>query len=203
MFSEYEVSTFMNIPEVDEAVREVKKDFITTEAKFLEISDHDFLSLILMTPSVAIANANDNISLFEEIALNKAARKMSKGGYFLKKDPVERGMKFLIKSFDKWEAPFLNVIRMVMDNTFDKSSVHTTIENESEISFESFPLELMHVPFILVRYLSSFFLQGEVEIVGEHKISKVEYECVLDLGKKLEIDDLNVFKAFLTTFKVK
>ena len=82
MFSEYEVETFMKIPEVNERVKSLKKDFITSEAKFLEISDHDFLSLILMTPSVGVANANENISLFEEIVLNKMARKMSKGGLF-------------------------------------------------------------------------------------------------------------------------
>ena len=50
----------------------------------MDLSEHDFLSLILMTPTVGIALANGSISLFEELALNKMARKMSKGGYFLK-----------------------------------------------------------------------------------------------------------------------
>ena len=203
MFSEYEVDTFVKIPAVSSAVQELKKDFIITEAKFLELSDHDFLSLALMTPAVAIANANNNISLFEEIALNKMARKMSKGGYFLKSDPVERGMKFLIKGFDKWEEKFLNLLKLVMHSAFSKSTVHTTITSEDEISFERFPLELMHVPFILVRFMTAFFLQGQTEIVEEHKISQVEYEKIVELGNKLDIADLNVFKAFCTTFKIK
>ena len=203
MFSEYEVDTFVKIPAVSDSLKQLKKEFITTEAKFLDLSDHDFLSLVLMTPAVAIANANDNISLFEEIALNKMARKMSKGGYFLKADPVERGMKFLIKGFAKWEEPFIGLIKLVMHSTFNKSTVHTTLKNEGDVTFENFPLELMHQPFILVRFLTAFFLQGHPEIVEEHKVSEVEYQKILELGSKLGIDDLQVFKAFCTTFKIK
>ena len=112
-------------------------------------------------------------------------------------------MKYLIKDFDKWEEPFLDAIRLVMSKTFSKAEITTTLKKGEEPTFENFPLELMHVPYILVRYLSSFFLQGETEVADQHKISDVEYEKVLELGKRLEIDDLNVFKAFCATFVVK
>ena len=203
MFTEYEVQTFLTIPEIAHRSDELRKEFIREEAHFLEISNHDFLSLILMTPVIGIANANNNISLFEEISLNKMARKMSKGGYFMSQDPVAKAMQFLIKDFDKWEPVFLNTIKEFMRYTFDFSCINTTIQSDEEIDFDVFPREIMVVPYILVRCLSSFFLQGEVEIVEHHSILKVEYEKIISIGKALEIDHLNIFKAFLTTFNVR
>lgn len=202
MFTEYEVNTFISIAEIKEPLIELKKRFIIEDAKYLEISDHDFLSLVLMTPAVSVAYANGSISLFEEIALNKMARKMSKGGYFLKSDPVSKGMKFLIKGFEKWEDAFLDMIIICMESTFDKSSVKS-FSGEKEPTFDDFSRELMGAPFILIRYISSFFLHGDVEIVEKHSINKQEYEKVLSLGKKLKLDELNIFKAFLKTYNVK
>ncbi|MDH5381520.1 MAG: hypothetical protein OEW75_11740 [Cyclobacteriaceae bacterium] len=202
MFTEYEVQTFLEIPEITSATEELRRQFIKSEAPYLEISTHDFLSLILMTPAVGIAYANGSISLFEEISLNKMARKMSKGGYFWKSDPVARAMKFFIKSFDKWEDRFMLAIKLCMNKSFDAEKVEANSEDKIP-DFESFSKELMGTPNILVRYLTAFFLYGENEIVEVHSISKVEYEKVLDIGKRLEIDHLHVFKSFLTTFKVK
>ncbi|MGB3465403.1 MAG: hypothetical protein WBA74_09035, partial [Cyclobacteriaceae bacterium] len=88
MFTEYEIETMVERESILSAVNELKIDFLKTEAPYLEISDHDFLSLVMMTPTVGIALANGSVSLFEELALNRKARKLSKGGYFIKKDPV-------------------------------------------------------------------------------------------------------------------
>src|SRR5690606_23114387 len=126
MFSENEIATMIEIPEVLDSVTAIRKAFIEKEANFLEISEHDFLSLIMMTPTVGIALSNGTISLFEELALNKMARKMSKGGFFLKVDPVAHAMKFLIKNFTNWELPFYEVIKLCMSKTFDKNSLKKT-----------------------------------------------------------------------------
>ncbi len=203
MFTEYEVETFLSIPEVNESADSMRKEFILKEAQFLEISTHDFLSLILMTPAIGLAYANGSVSLFEEMALNKMARKMSKGGYFLKQDPVAHGMKYLISDFKIWEEPFLAFNKRVMSKTFDISKVETTIKEGEEITLAVFARELMVVPYILVRFLSAYFLQGHTEIVEEHGISAVEFEKLKSLGATLEIDHLNVFKAFLATFRVR
>ncbi len=93
-------------PAILEATKALKQEFVNKEAEFLDISDHDFLALAMMTPTVGIALANGSVSLFEELALNKKARKLSKGGYFLKRDPVVDGMKYLIKDFDIWRNKF-------------------------------------------------------------------------------------------------
>ena len=96
MLTEFEIETMMEIPAILEATQKLKKDFIKTDAPYLEIGDHDFFGLIMLAPTVGVALANGSVSLFEELALNKKARKASKGGYFLKKDPTVYAMKFLL-----------------------------------------------------------------------------------------------------------
>lgn len=203
MFSENEIATIIEIPVVLDEVIKLRKEFIETEANFLEISEHDFLSLIMMTPTVGVALANGTISLFEELALNKMARKMSKGGFFLKVDPVAHAMKFLIKSFDKWELPFLEVIKLAMRNTCDLNSLKLKSANDDADNIIGFARELMHAPYAFVRFLSSFFLHDEAEIVEERAISTVEFEKIQDIGNKLEISQYLVFTLFCKTFELR
>ena len=204
MFNEYEIASFLEDPEISDAVAKKKKSFTSSEAEFLEISDHDFLSLIMMTPATGIALSNGNVSLFEELALNKMARKMSKGGYFLKVDPVAHAMKFLIKSYDIWELSFFEVIKLCMAKSFDyKKLQKPDAELDKEVSLYTFAQHLMLVPYGFVRFLSSFFLQDENNVTQERSISKVEYEKIKDMGIKLELDNIPIYQEFLKTFKIK
>jgi hypothetical protein len=203
MFSENEVATIIEIPEVLEAVIAIRKEFIEKEANLLDISEHDFLSLILMTPTVGIALSNGTISLFEELALNKMARKMSKGGFFLKVDPVAHAMKFLIKSFDAWELPFYKVIKLCMSKTFDIKVLKKTGEIDEENVIIGFARELMQAPYAYVRFLTSFFLHDEAEIVEERSISKIEFDKIVEIGVKLEMSQYIVFNSFCKTFEVR
>ncbi|MTI38512.1 hypothetical protein [Fulvivirga lutimaris] len=203
MFSENEIATIIEIPEVLDEVIKLRKEFIETEANFLEISEHDFLSLIMMTPTVGVALANGTISLFEELALNKMARKMSKGGFFMKVDPVAHAMKFLIKSFDKWELPFLEVIKIAITNTCDLKSLKLNNANDEADNIIGFARELMYAPYAFVRFMTSFFLHDEAEIVEERAISSVEFEKIQDIGNKLEISQYLVFTLFCKTFELR
>lgn len=203
MLTESEVATISALPEVAQAVQKARDEFKEKQVEHLELSDHDFLSLIMMTPVVGIALANGNLSLFEELALNKMARKMSKGGYFLKIDPVTHGMKFLIKDYETWEPHFFEVIRVAMKNTIEMDRIGKIDYSYGEESVDSFSHELMYMPYIFVRYLTAFFLHDEHDITHARSISKVEYEKVLDIGEKLGIGDLHFFKSFCKTFKVK
>ncbi|MEP2771962.1 MAG: hypothetical protein ABJH05_07420 [Fulvivirga sp.] len=198
MFSENEIAIMIEIPEVLDAVTELRKDFITNEANFLEISEHDFLSLVMMTPTVGIAKSNGSISLFEELALNKMARKMSKGGFFMKVDPVAHAMKFLIKNFEPWEEKFIEVIKICMRSTFNLEDL-----KREKVDGDSFGIAVMHTPYLFVRCLSSFFLHDDSDIVEERQISSVEFDKVKDIGKKLGLSDYPIFKAFCKTFEVK
>ena len=203
MFTENEIATLIEIPAVAAPTAAMKERFIQKEAQLLEISDHDFLALVMMTPAVGIALANGSVSLFEELALNKMARKMSKGGYFLKLDPVVHSMKYLIKRFDDWEGPFYEVIKASMKATFDKDKIMEAIDSSTPPSLTQFSRDLMNVPYIFVRFLSLFFLQDEVEIVEVRSISKVEFAKVQDIGEKLDLDKFHVFQSFCHTFEVK
>lgn len=204
MFNEHEISSFLEDPEVMDEILKKKKDFITSEAKFLEISDHDFLSLIMMTPATGIALSNGSVSLFEELALNKMARKMSRGGYFLKQDPVAHAMKFLIKAYDKWELPFFEVIKLCMKKSFDfKKLARLDSEYNPDAPIMTFAQHLMVVPYGFVRFLSSFFLHDENHVTQERSISKVEYDKIADMGRKLEFDNIPIFQEFLKTFQIK
>ena len=188
-----------------ERVKPLKKEFLIEEAQFLEISDHDFLSLVILTPAVGIALANGSVSLFEELALNKRARQLSKGGYFMKKDPVVVAMGFFIKHYDKWEEKFIAFLRDLMDQILDlRSVVHQEVSDE-EITPVSFRKEVLKVPYGFVRFLSSFFCSEDVDIINaeNRSINKVEFDKILDLGKKLELDKIPIFRHFCATYTVK
>ncbi len=204
MFTENEVAAIVADNEVKEKVVALRKEFVKAEAPFLEIDDHDFLSLLIMTPSVGIALANGSVSLFEEMALNKKARKLSKGGYFMKKDPVVVAMGFFIKKYDDWQDKFYEVLRFSMERVIDKPQMITGHENDEELSDEEFCLEGLRAPFLFIRCLTSFFMNEEDEdIVRPRSVSKVEHERIVDIGHRLAFDDIPLFKRFLATFKVK
>ncbi|MEM1406576.1 MAG: hypothetical protein AAGG59_07370 [Bacteroidota bacterium] len=203
MFSENEIATMIEIPAIQEVTATVKNDFINQEANFLEISDHDFLSLIMLSPAVGVALANGSISLFEELALNKMARKMSKGGYFLKMDPVAHAMKFVIKNFQKWEPIFFDVVVKCMDSTIDRKVLMEIDGQDLGDPIKDFARDLMTVPYIFVRFLSTMVLNDESDIVEHRSISKVEFEKIQDIGAKLDIHETPVFKSFCGTFEVK
>ena len=46
MFTEYEIESMIEYPEVKEATQALKKDFLKTEAPYLEINDEDFFSCL-------------------------------------------------------------------------------------------------------------------------------------------------------------
>ena len=203
MFTEYEIETMVEIPEIMEANVELKKEFLKTEAPYLEINDHDFFSLVMMAPTIGIALADGNISLFEEIALNKKARKLSKGGYFLKKDPVVYAMKFLIKNYFNWEDKFFKVLKVAMDKACDLSSVtQRKIDTSGEVDYQTYKREVLNSPYILIRFIASFFLENDEDIINaNHKIGKEEFQRMELIGGKLELDKIVVFQMFCQTFK--
>ncbi len=205
MFTENEVAAIISKEEVRQIVIEVKKDFLKSEAQYLEINEHDFLSLMIMTPTVGIALANGSVSLFEEMALNKKARKLSLGGYFLKKDPVIVAMGFLIKGYDKWNERIYTNLSDILWLLMDKDSLigetSQIVESSSDLEYSLKGLEL---PFLFVRCLTSFFMSDEDEdIVKERTVSKVELEVIRDIGSKLGFDQMPFFQKFVTTFKSK
>ncbi|WP_420319045.1 hypothetical protein [Ekhidna sp.] len=203
MFTEYEIESMIEYPEVKEATKTLKKDFLKTEAPYLEISDEDFFSLIVMTPTIGIAMADGKISLFEEMALNKKARKLSKGGYFMKKDPVVYAMKFLIKNYYNWSDKFLDVLKDTIKITcpLDELSLKP-IDKNADIDYNEYREAVLHSPYLLIRFIASFFLENDEDIINQnHKVGKEEFQRMILIGEKLELDKIPVFQMFCKTFQ--
>jgi hypothetical protein len=204
MFTEYEIETLIQDQEISQSVKDLKKDFLKKEAPFLEISDQDFLSLVFLTPTIAIALANKNISLSEELTLNKKARKLSKGSYFFKKDPVVSGMQFLIKKFDEWEERFLDTIRVSMSRTFDLEEEKRSTGDMKVSNLADYRKLVLNSPYILIRFISAFFLEEDEDIFTVREIPADELDVSKQLAAKLGLENLAVFKGFCDyTFKPK
>ncbi|MEP0366208.1 MAG: hypothetical protein ABJN36_06405 [Cyclobacteriaceae bacterium] len=202
MFTEYEIDTMMEIPAIQKATFELKKDFIKNEAPYLEIEDNDFFSLIMMSPTVGMAMADGKITLFEELALNKKARKLSKGGYFMKKDPVVYAMKFLISKFDTYSDRFFNVLHVAMHESFDMGSIEKQEFDDSvDVSYEEYKKAVLNSPYILIRFIVSFFLENDEEIISSKRnIGRNEYLRMLKIGEKIGLNKVPVFQMFCKTF---
>ena len=204
MFTEYEIDTMMEIREIQQSTFELKKYFIKSEAPYLELSDHDFFSLVMMAPTVGIAKADGKVTLFEELALNKKARKLSKGGYFMKKDPVVYGMKFMIKKYEDWESNFLDLLNKTMHATFDMKSLETDNPPPNEVTYEDYKQEVLRSPYILIRFIASFFLENDEDIINKQRtIGQSEYRAMVKVGEKLGLNKILVFQMFCRSFDVK
>ncbi|MFY0686288.1 MAG: hypothetical protein JXQ90_03935 [Cyclobacteriaceae bacterium] len=205
MFTEYEIASMVEIEEIKNALFELKKDFIKNEAPYLEISDHDFLSLVMMAPTLGIALANGTISIWEERSLNNKARKLSKGGYFFKKDPVVFAMKFLIKKFETWSEKFYPFLKFAIEQSFNHEGLEREkFDEQKEVTYEEYKRTVLKQPYILIRFISSFFLENDEEIISDHRnIGKAEYDAMVEIGTKVGLADTTVFHQFCKTFDVK
>ena len=203
MFTEYEIESMMDYQEVKDATLALKKEFLKEEAPYLEIGDEDFFSLVVMAPTIGIAMADGNISFFEEMGLNKKARKLSKGGYFMKKDPVVYAMKYLIKNYCNWSDRFYDVLKTTIKTTVNLDNLHTkSFDDTQELEYSEYKKAVLAAPYLLIRFISSFFLENDEDIINsDHKIGKTEYQRLIIIGEKLELDKIPVFQMFCSTFK--
>ena len=203
MFTEYEIESLVENKAIMAATEELKKEFIKKEAPYLEISDEDFFSLLMMAPTVGVALADDSVTFFEEMALNKKARKLSKGGYFFQKDPVVFAMKYLLKSYKDWEDKFLAVVRIAMESSFDIKALEKDFDPNEEFTLSQYRMEVLACPYIFVRFLISFFLDGEDDMFEETTITETDLDTLKSIGEKLGLNKIPVFHHFCQTFIVK
>lgn len=203
MLTEYEIETMMEIPAILESTQKLKKDFIRSDAPFLEIEDHDFFGLVMLAPTVGVALANGSVSLFEELALNKKARKASKGGYFMKKDPTVHAMKFLLKNYAKWEEKYFDVLKIAMSSSFDIDKLKTSEAVAVDADYDAYKRALLSSPYILIRFIASFFLEDDEHIMQRRSMNKTDYQRMIEIGEKLDLHRIPVFQQFCKTFKVK
>ena len=204
MFTENEINALVTHPKIVDITTELKENFIEKCAPYLEMSNHDFLSLAILTPTIGVALANGSVSLIEEMALNKKARKLSKGGYWMKKDPVVYAMGHLIKHFDEWSDAFLEYLKVIVDVCCDKAELMLSKVHDGDVSDEEFLVEVLKAPFIFIRLISSFFHNDEEEdFVAIRNISRREYDRMLDYADKIGMGEVPIFKKYVTKLNVK
>lgn len=203
MFTEYEIETLSELDEIKEASFELKKEFIKAEAPYLEITDADFFSLVLLAPTVGVALADDSMSFWEEMALNKKARKLSKGGYFLRKDPVVFALQYLIKKYDEWEDRFLAVVRIAMETSFEIKSLERDFDTNADVTDDEYKIEVLKSPYILIRFMAAFFMDDDEDVFSTRTLSAVDHARMVEIGEKLQLHKIPVFNHFCKTFTIK
>ncbi len=203
MFTEDQVNAILGFEGVEEKVEKLKLAFKEGEVQLLDMINHDFLSMALLTPTIELALANGNISLMEEMAINQKARKLSKGGYFLQSDPVVYTLKFFIKNFNEWRNRFYELLHSVIELTCDLGKLEVFEGHEERVPDFEFERNLLHAPYIFAQYMSTFFINDIEQTTIQKKISQIEYEKILEIGRKLKIDHLVIFRGFCQTFTVK
>lgn len=203
MLTELEIEAIIADENLRAEVYELKKRFLMEEAPYMEISDQDFLGLILLAPSLKIALADGSVSFFEEKRLNKKARSYSKGKYWLKKDPVTTAMNFLLKKFDKWEEEFFSVLKNILKITFNKNDLLRNMLETGDVSSQSFKKDILNAPNLFKRMMVSFFVDKDEELIKSKNISQLQFETIKDIGTKLEFDNLPLFQRFIKTYNVK
>ena len=204
MFTENEIGALILDPEIRDSTEKLREDFIEKEAPYLEISAHDFLSLILLTPSVGIALANNSVSLMEEMALNKKARRYSKGGYFLKQDPVVNAMGYLIKHYDVWSEIFFAHLKKFIEIMLDKEELMKSNIASAETTDQEYCVELLKAPFVLVRFISSFLSNADDEDLSvERRLNQNEYDRIIEILEKVDLINIPIVKRHLIKLVVK
>lgn len=202
MFTENEIASFIESEEVKELVIALRKEFILKEAPFLQISEHDFLSLIMLVPVIDLILLDKKVSFMEEMKINDKARKMSKGGFFLSHDPVVHANKFLLKKFEEWKMPFYTSLNQIISLVIDRNALATVprVVSKSGILHKE---ALMNAPYILIRFFSAFFLTHDEDVLKEQKVSEKYLEKVKEVGSLLRFSELPAFQLFLDNFQQK
>ena len=184
------------LPSINQVVEDLRKEFLTATS-WDKVSHHDFLSSMLMAPSIDMALANGSISLVEELSLNKKARNFSKGGFFLKQDPVVKIVSHLVKQFDEWEERLYQGLRRILNILILPSNGHGQLG-------EGIFITMMNTSYLMIKLVETFFLPEGEEIINEERsIAQQEYSKLVSIGDKLELSHSPIFKEFLSTFQIK
>ena len=123
----------------------------------------------------------------------------------MKKDPVVYAMKFLLKKYDIWSDKFFHVLNVAMHTSFDMASMEKeSFDHDKEVTTEDYRREVLDTPYILIRFIASFFLENDEEIISTNRhIGRNEYLQMLKIGEQIGIDKLPIFQMFCKTFDQK
>ena len=203
MLTDSELVVLMHDQEVLKAVLKLKTDFLTSEMDFMHMSDDDFVSLVLLTPSIGMALANNSISLYEELILNRKARKLSRGSYFLKVDPISPAVKYLIENFEVWEDRFYDLIKIMLHTTIKDSPVIYDALTNKDSSTGDLGKDILNAPYIFIKFMAFLFVEDVDDLLNTQGIEEVELDKLRFIGEKLSINNVPVFQKFCEAFDIR
>ena len=91
-----------------------------------------------------------------------------------------------------------------MHTTFDMDALETNDPPPQDITYEEYKKQVLVTPYILIRFIASFFLENDEDIINNKRtIGKSEYMSMQRIGEKLGLDKILVFQMFMKTFVVK
>jgi hypothetical protein len=184
---------------VREIVQQLHQAFIREENELSDINMHDFFAGVLLAPSVSLAQVDGATSLFEELSLNKKARTFSKGGFFLKHDPVVKMIILLQSRYQRWESQFFQALKGVL-----QAVVPEVAAPKTDVTEDHYPFRIvMNTSYILIRLLETFFLPEGEEITGTRRVTRIEYGRIEQIGEQLQLSGIGSFRKFINTFEVK
>ncbi|MBU2513783.1 hypothetical protein KJ966_20775 [bacterium] len=193
------VEELSRIKEIADQVQLLKTEFSNKTGYGKDLSDSDFLGLIMMTPAVAIAMADKELSFFEMRYMGKKAREYSKGWHFLFKDPVANGLHVLSKNLEEWEKPFMEITKLVLkfqkDDKFLINEMNQTAQSAGGLS-SAINNRLFLINSVLLTLPGAFFIAwilGPIR-AGKTAISKEEKGKIIDIAEQLGIRDSINFK---------
>lgn len=199
MLTENEVGQLLEVPEVKDIVQQLHQAFIQEENELRDINMHDFFAGVLLAPSVSLAQVDGTTSLFEELSLNKKARTFSKGGFFLKHDPVVKMIILLQSRYQRWESQFFQALKGIL-----QAVVPEVAAPKTEMTEDRYPFRIvMNTSYILIRLLETFFLPEGEEITSTRRVSRMEYGRIEQIGEQLQLSGIGSFRKFINTFEVK
>lgn len=202
MLTESELLILSADEKVQNAIAALRQDFQQKQVgnDFETIIDEDFIALILLAPAVGVALANKEITLFEELMLNRKARQLSRDYYFIKQDPIVDAMKYLVIHFEAWERKFYEVISLMIkavlvqhQQTKESMKAQQILENEELI---------LATPPILIRLIAFLFLDHEEDFFEARNVLIYDYKKILETSQQLGIDEFAIFQRFYGTFSV-
>lgn len=204
MLTETEIDSILQNQELKQEVYELKKRFLKEQAPYMEISDEDFLGLVILAPSIKLSLADGTVSFFEEVRLKRKARMFCKGKFrFFSKDPISVAMPFLIKNFSKWEKDFFDVLKDVLNKTLRQNKMFVHMLRTADVSSQDLTKDLLNAPNLLSGAMASIFVNRDEELIKSKNISKSQYEAIKEIGHLLELDQLPMFDKFVDTYSVK
>lgn len=200
MLKESELLMLASDEKVQNAIAALRQDFQQAGKDFDEIINDDFTALILLAPAVGVALANKEITLFEELMLNRKARQLSRDYYFIKQDPIVDAMKYLVIHFDAWESKFYEVISLMIDAILAQHK-QTKEDMKAQQILDNKEL-ILATPPILIRLIAFLFLDREEGFFESRNVPIYDYKKIWEIGVRLGIDEFIIFQRFYETFSV-